>query len=169
MKKPRRPRINLCIRAGQFNSDGQFGQDYAGPWPRVAIWQGTGDYTVYPVNGTELRDQWTAVHGVSQTPTSTQSLPGGTTLTNYGDRVQLYSIAGMGHGTAVDPGAGPTQCGSTGAYFLAGICSSYYTGVFFGLDKGSSGGTTTTAPPTSTTQPAGTCVNWNRPVPSETA
>jgi hypothetical protein len=136
---------------------------YTGAWPRVAIWQGTGDYTVYPVNGTELRDQWTAVHGVSQTPTSTQSLPGSTTLTNYGDRVQLYSIAGMGHGTAVDPGTGTTQCGSTGAYFLAGICSSYYTGVFFGLDKGTGGSTTTTPPPTSTTTtptpPAGPCVS----------
>jgi poly(3-hydroxybutyrate) depolymerase len=128
---------------------------YSGPWPRVAIWQGTGDYTVYPVNGTELRDQWTAVHGVAQSPTSTQSLPGGTTLTEYGGKVQLYSIAGMGHGTAVDPGTGPAQCGSTGAYFLAGICSSYYTGVFFGLDKGS--GTTPT--PTTTSAQAGTCVS----------
>jgi len=107
---------------------------YTGPWPRVAIWQGSADYIVYPVNGTELRDQWTAVHGLSQTPTSTQTLPGGTTLTAYGDKVQLYSIAGMGHGTAVDPGTGTTNCGSTGAYFLAAICSSYYTGVFFGLD-----------------------------------
>ena len=106
---------------------------YSGPWPRVAIWQGTADYTVSPVNANELRDQWTAVHGLSQTPTSTQSLPGGTTLTTYGSSVQLYSIAGMGHGLAVDPGAGSTQCGSTGAYFLAAICSSYYTGVFFGL------------------------------------
>jgi len=130
---------------------------YGGPWPRVAIWQGTGDYTVYPVNGTELRDQWTAVHGLSQTPTSTQSLPGGTTLTNYADKVQLYSVAGMGHGTAVDPGTGTTQCGSTGAFFLAGICSSYHTGLFFGLDKGS-GTTTTAAPPTTTTVQNGQCV-----------
>jgi len=130
---------------------------YGGPWPRVAIWQGTGDYTVYPVNGTELRDQWTAVHGLSQTPTSTQSLPGGTTLTNYADKVQLYSVAGMGHGTAVDPGTGTTQCGSTGAFFLAGICSSYHTGLFFGLDRGS-GTTTTAAPPTTTTVQNGQCV-----------
>ena len=52
---------------------------YTGPWPRVAVWQGTSDYTVYPVNATELRDQWTNVWGISQTPSSTQSLPGGTT------------------------------------------------------------------------------------------
>lgn len=155
---------------------------YPGPEPRVAIWQGSADYIVYPVNATELRDQWTAVHGLSQTPTSTQALPGGTTLANYADasgttQVQVYTIAGMGHGTAVDPGTGPTQCGSTGAYFLSYICSSYYTGVFFGLDTGTSGGTTTTPPatttstgptttppgtttpaPTTTTAPAGTCV-----------
>jgi poly(hydroxyalkanoate) depolymerase family esterase len=40
---------------------------HTGPYPRVAIWQGTSDFVVFPVNGTELRDQWTAVHGVSQT------------------------------------------------------------------------------------------------------
>ncbi|MEV6906026.1 PHB depolymerase family esterase [Amycolatopsis sp. NPDC051071] len=142
---------------------------YSGPMPRVAIWQGTADYTVYPVNGTELRDQWTAVHGLSQNPTSTQSLPGGTTLTSYADsggatRVQLYSVAGMGHGTAVDPGTGPTRCGSTGAYFLAAICSSYYTGTFFGLDGGSPDPrpTTTTTMPTistsTTAPPTGPCV-----------
>lgn len=112
---------------------------YSGPRPRVAIWQGSADYIVSPVNATELRDQWTAVHGLPPTPTSTRSLPGGTTVTDYADaggtvRVQLYSVAGMGHGTAVDPGTGPTQCGSTGAYFLDHICSSYHTGVFFGLD-----------------------------------
>jgi len=151
-----------CQQADQHLSPAQWAgrvtaqnPGYTGPWPRVAIWQGTGDYTVYPVNGTELRDQWTAVHGLSPTPTSTRSLPGGTTLTSYGDAVQLYSVAGMGHGTAVDPGAGATQCGSTGAYFLAGICSSYYTAVFWGLDQGAGGSTTPS--PTATPVP-GVCV-----------
>ena len=49
---------------------------YTGPRPRVAIWHGTSDTTVAPLNGTESRDQWTNVRGVSQTPTSTSSLPG---------------------------------------------------------------------------------------------
>jgi poly(hydroxyalkanoate) depolymerase family esterase len=161
---------NLTPAQWAAKANAQAPTGYTGARPRVAIWQGTADYVVYPVNGTELRDQWTAVHGLSQTPTTTQSLPGGTTLTNYTDssgttKVQFYSISGMGHGTAVDPGTGPTQCGSTGAYFLAYICSSYYTGVFFGLDGGTGSGTTTpttpptsstTAPPTST--PAGPCV-----------
>ncbi|MFJ9772400.1 PHB depolymerase family esterase [Kitasatospora sp. NPDC101157] len=111
---------------------------YAGPWPRVAIWQGTADYTVRPVNGTELRDQWTDVWGIGQTPSATRSLPGGTTLTTYDDAngnpaVELYSVSGMGHGLAVAPGSGPDQCGTAGAYFLNTICSSYYTAQFWGL------------------------------------
>jgi poly(hydroxyalkanoate) depolymerase family esterase len=122
---------------------------YTGPWPRVAIWQGTSDYEVYPVNASELRDQWTNVWGISQTASSTQSLTGGTTESVYNDgtgkpAVELYSISGMGHGLAVDPGSGATQCGSTGAYFLSYICSTYYTATFWGLDSA------TTPPPSST-------------------
>ncbi|MFG1806788.1 PHB depolymerase family esterase [Streptomyces sp. NPDC049040] len=112
---------------------------YAGPWPRVAIWQGASDTTVQPVNATELRDQWTNVWGIGQTASSTQSLPGGTTLSVYDDpsgapAVQLYQIAGMGHGLAVDPGSGAEQCGTAGSYYLDTICSSYYTARFWGLD-----------------------------------
>ncbi|MFF4343304.1 PHB depolymerase family esterase [Kitasatospora sp. NPDC001540] len=127
---------------------------YTGPYPRVAIWQGSSDYTVYPVNGTELRDQWTNAWGIPQTASSTRSLPGGTMLTSYDDTsgkpaVQLYSISGMGHGLAVDPGSGPGQCGSTGSYYLDTICSSYYTAAFWGLDgSGGSGGTATLPAPT---------------------
>ncbi|WP_042368962.1 extracellular catalytic domain type 1 short-chain-length polyhydroxyalkanoate depolymerase [Streptacidiphilus neutrinimicus] len=111
---------------------------WTGPWPRVAIWQGTADYTVYPVNSTELRDQWTNAWGIPQTASSTQSLTGGTTESVYDDAngnpaVELYSISGMGHGLAVDPGTGSTQCGQTGAYFLGYICSSYYTAQFWGI------------------------------------
>ncbi|MEV5829236.1 PHB depolymerase family esterase [Spirillospora sp. NPDC052242] len=108
---------------------------YAGPWPRVAIWQGTADYTVRPVNADELRDQWTDVWGVPRSPTGTQTLPGGTTRSVYGDSVvEVYTIAGMGHGLAVDPGSGAEQCGASGAYFLDTICSSHRTALFWGLD-----------------------------------
>ena len=124
---------------------------YSGPWPRVAIWQGTSDTTVQPVNATELRDQWTDVWGIGQTASSTQSLPGGTTLSVYDDpqgnpAVELYQISGMSHGLAVDPGSGTEQCGSTGSYYLATICSSYYTARFWGLDGSGGGGGTGTLP-----------------------
>lgn len=110
---------------------------HAGAYPRVAIWQGQSDYTVVPANGRQLRDQWTDVRGVSQTPAATRSLTGGTTLTVYGnDDVRLYEIAGMGHGLPVDPGSGADQCGATAAYFLDTICSAYHDARFFGLDGG---------------------------------
>jgi poly(hydroxyalkanoate) depolymerase family esterase len=126
---------------------------YSGPYPRVAIWQGQSDYTVTPANGTQLRDQWTNVRGVSQTPTSTQSLTGGTSLKVYGDNdVRLYEIAGMGHGLPVDPGGAADQCGSTAAYFLDTICSAYYDAQFFGLN----GGGQPTPPPTTTPTPTPT-------------
>ncbi|MGW3986245.1 extracellular catalytic domain type 1 short-chain-length polyhydroxyalkanoate depolymerase [Streptomyces sp. NPDC004830] len=109
-------------------------------WPRVAIWQGTADTTVRPANATELRDQWTNVWGIGQTPSRTESLGAGTTLSVYDDpsgrpAVQVYSVSGMAHGLAVDPGSGPQQCGSTGAYFLDTICSSYHTARFWGLGE----------------------------------
>lgn len=111
---------------------------YTGPWPRVAIWQGTADFTVSPLNAGKLVSQWTNVWGVSQTASGTQNLPGGTTRRVYNDAagqpaVEFYSIAGMGHGLAVDPGSGADQCGSTGFYYPRSICSTYYTAQFWGL------------------------------------
>ncbi len=96
---------------------------YHRPWPRIALWQGSSDYTVNTANLAELRDQWTGVWGISQTASSTATLTGGTTESIYNDvsgrpAVEMYSISGMGHGLAVNPGPGETQCGATGAYFL---------------------------------------------------
>jgi feruloyl esterase len=100
----------------------------------VAIWHGQADYTVRPLNGAELRDQFTDVLGLSQQPTATSTLPGGTTLERYGaDQVRLYRIAGMGHGTPVDPGTAAEQCGTAGAFFLDTICSAHRDASFFGL------------------------------------
>lgn len=130
---------------------------YTGTRPRVAIWHGTSDTTVAPANATELRDQWTNVLGVSQTPTATSSLPGGTSLADYGDKVKVYLISGMTHATAVDPGTATEQCGTAGTYYKDTICSSYYQAKDWGLDDG----TEPTASPTATASPtptAGVCV-----------
>ncbi len=113
---------------------------YAGPWPRVAIWYGDQDTTVAPRNATELRDQWTQVHGLSQTPTRTASIgPNATRQDQYATSdgtvaVEVDKVPGINHGTPVDPGTGAEQCGSTGApYFLDSICSSHWISTFFGL------------------------------------
>ena len=83
------------------------------------------------------------VHGLSPLPTSTTVLPGsdprGTVQEVYADAsgrpiVEMYRVEGMGHGAPVDPGSGATECGATGRYFLDGICSSYYTARFWGLE-----------------------------------
>jgi poly(hydroxyalkanoate) depolymerase family esterase len=117
-----------------------------GPWPRVAIWQGTADTTVNPVFATEEMDQWTDVWGIGQTPSSTKTLTGGTTENVYNDAsgkpaVEMYTIPGMGHGLAVNPPASSgsatiDQCGTAppAPFFITSICSSYYTAVFWGLN-----------------------------------
>jgi poly(hydroxyalkanoate) depolymerase family esterase len=164
-----------CMSTSQGRTPRQWGDlvrdanpGWTGPWPRVAIWHGTSDATVNPVNATEARDQWTDVWGIGQTPSTTVTLPGNgngaTTETGYNDAtgrpaVKLYQVQGMGHGTAVDPGAATQQCGTTGAFFLSFICSTYHTARFWGLDGGTATttttppGPTTTSPPTTTTPP----------------
>lgn len=139
---------------------------WSGARPKVAIWHGQSDTTVAPLNGVELRDQFTNVNGVSQTPTSTGTIAPGVTWEDYGGRVRLTKVAGMSHGTAVDPGTAANQCGTAGAYFIDTVCAAYYDVAFFGLDGGtpptSTGTTTTTATPSSTTTttstPAPTCI-----------
>ncbi|MEU3454145.1 PHB depolymerase family esterase [Micromonospora sp. NPDC006766] len=159
-----------CMSPGVDKTPAQWGDlvrnaypGYAGPRPRVAVWHGTSDYTVAVANATESRDQWTNVLGVSQTPTSTASLPGGTSLEVYGnDQVRVYRVSGMGHGTPVRPGAAIDQCGTATAYFLDTICSTYRDALFFGLDGGGSSPSptpTATASPSPTTPPV--CVTTN--------
>ncbi|MEV6693999.1 PHB depolymerase family esterase [Micromonospora sp. NPDC051196] len=151
-----------CMSPGVDKTPAQWGDlvrkahpGYAGSRPRVAIWHGTADYTVAVANAVESRDQWTNVLGVSQTPTSTAQLPGGTSLEAYGnDAVRLYRVSGMGHGTPVNPGTGVDQCGSTAAYFLNTICSAYRDALFFGLDGG--GTPSPTPSPTVTPSPTKT-------------
>lgn len=127
---------------------------HTGPYPRVAIWQGTSDTTVTPANATELRDQWTNVRGVPATPTSTSSLPGGTSLEVYGSNdVRLYRISGMAHGLPVDPGSAATQCGTAASYFLDTLCSAYHDTVFFGLSSGTQPTPSPTPTPTPTSAP----------------
>ena len=106
---------------------------YSGRKPLVAIFHGTGDLTVDSRNLNELMEQWTNYHGLSQTPTSSDTI-GGYPRKNYGGKVMTVSITGMGHGTAVDPGTGAAQCGQAASYILdVNLCSTYYTGKFWGL------------------------------------
>lgn len=162
-----------CMSPGVNKTPTQWGDlvrnaypGYSGSRPKVAVWHGTSDYTVAVANATESRDQWTNVLGISQTPTSTSSLPGGTSLEVYGsDQVRVHRISGMGHGTPVDPGSNADQCGTAGAYFLDTICSAYQDALFFGLN-GSGGDPTPT--PTGTASPTPTPTPTASPTPTST-
>ncbi len=75
---------------------------YTGQWPRIELWHGTADGTLNYNNFGEEIKQWTNVHGLSQTPSSTDSPVSGWTRTRYGGTgtqppVEGVSIAGAGH------------------------------------------------------------------------
>lgn len=144
---------------------------YDGPWPRTAIWYGDQDSTVVPRNAAELRDQWTAVRGLSQTPSRSSVIgPDSTRHDEYlaADgtvAVEVDAVPGIGHGTPVDPGSGDQQCGATGApYFLGSICSSYWIARFFGLEGAGSGGASLPAPTglaTTAVTDTGVALRWD--------
>lgn len=134
-----------CMNPGTDLTPAQWGDkvraasSWGGTWPVLSIWHGDADYVVRPANLTELMQQWTNVHGIDQTADVSDTVSGQAHKV-YSDtagrpRVETYTIAGMGHGTPVDPGSGETQCGTAGAYLLdVNLCSSYYIGRFWGID-----------------------------------
>lgn len=134
--------VSTCLNPGISMTAQQWGDfvrqgdpGYSGAWPRVSIWQGTKDSVVNPSNAGELLKQWSDVHGLAQTPTSTEQVSGNE-HDLYRDStgnlvIEEWLITGMDHGVPVDPKNG---CGATGSYFLdAGFCSSRYIAAFFGL------------------------------------
>ncbi len=68
---------------------------YSGPRPRMQIWHGTADDTLRYPNFQEQIDQWTNVHGLSTTPTSTDQPQPTWTRTRYssGGTVQVEAIS----------------------------------------------------------------------------
>ncbi|GLH99012.1 extracellular catalytic domain type 1 short-chain-length polyhydroxyalkanoate depolymerase [Phytohabitans aurantiacus] len=80
---------------------------YTGPWPRMQTSHGTEDTGLHYRNFAEQIKQWTNVHGLSQTPTYTDTPQSGYTRTRYGGSggmapVEAISMAGVGHNLPVD-------------------------------------------------------------------
>lgn len=140
-----------CMNPGRNLTPTEWGNlvrgasSHAGPWPKVSVWHGSSDTTVVPMNMTEVMEQWTNVHGIDQTADVSDSVAGYPHKV-YKDasgvaKVETYSITGMGHGTALDPGTATSQCGTAGAYMLdVDICASYHAATFWGLNGGDGGG-----------------------------
>ncbi|MFF7449272.1 MULTISPECIES: PHB depolymerase family esterase [unclassified Streptomyces] len=136
----------VCMYVGATQTPDQWGDrvraarpGYAGPWPTLVAFQGTADYTVKPVNMSDLVEQWTDVHGGDQTADVSDTVAGYPHRT-YRDGaghpvVETYSLTGMGHGQPVDPGSGAEQCGTAGAYLLdVDLCAAYRMGTAWGLN-----------------------------------
>jgi poly(hydroxyalkanoate) depolymerase family esterase len=133
-----------CMKPGIDKTPAQWAElarqgapNVSGPFPRMSIWQGASDTVVAPKNRLELIDQWTGVHGVSATPTATETVSGAKHTIFADDSgaivVESYEIPSMDHGVAVDPRNG---CGTAGSYALdKGICTAALVVKFFGLDQ----------------------------------
>ena len=112
--------------------------NHTGPWPKVSIWQGSSDFTVKPINATELMEQWTGVHDIDQVPDEEDVVNGHPHMifedADGNALVETFLIRGMGHGAPIDPGLGDEQCGTAGPYILdANVCSSFHIAKFWGL------------------------------------
>ncbi|UII30893.1 PHB depolymerase family esterase [Fulvivirga ulvae] len=113
---------------------------FNGNYPRLAVIHGASDYTVYFMNQRELMEQWTNVHGTDQVADLEDAGYENNALVTrkaYKDQhgndvVVTYSIDGMGHAIAVDPGSGEKQGGQTGTYASdVDLFSSYIAAQFF--------------------------------------
>ncbi|KAI0663646.1 acetyl xylan esterase [Cubamyces menziesii] len=73
---------------------------YTGARPKMQVWHGTADTTLYPQNFYEEIKQWTTVFGYPSTPLSNVSepyLPGGYSNATYGPNFQAILAQGVGH------------------------------------------------------------------------
>ncbi|MFO1206665.1 MAG: PHB depolymerase family esterase [Burkholderiales bacterium] len=109
-----------------------------GPWPKVSIWHGDADKSVNPANAEETVKQWANVHGLPVAHTIDMPVDGHRRRVwqdaRGQDLIESYTIAGMAHGAAVDPGSAEHQCGTAAPFFnAAGISSSYRIASFWGL------------------------------------
>jgi poly(hydroxyalkanoate) depolymerase family esterase len=105
--------------------------------PSVSIWQGDADMRVVPRNRQELVEQWTAVHGISATPTRTEH-HGRITRDFFVDsagvtQVESVLVQGLAHAFPIQP-EGVPPCGQPSDYVVsADVCAAQEIARFWGL------------------------------------
>lgn len=107
--------------------------------PCVAIWQGDADSTVAPVAADALAAQWADVHGLTASEAVATATPRHTRRVWRGTdgevRVELNTIAGMGHGAPLST-AGEAAWGEAGPWLLeVGVPSSLLIAQAWGLTQ----------------------------------
>ncbi|RDX49054.1 alpha/beta-hydrolase [Lentinus brumalis] len=73
---------------------------FTGQRPKIQIWHGTADTTLFPPNFFEQIKQWTTVFGLPSTPISNTSepfLPNGYSNATFGPQFQAILAQGVGH------------------------------------------------------------------------
>jgi len=133
---------------------------YSGNRPRMQIYHGSADTTLYPQNWNETIKQWTGVFGYSATAQQTLAGSPSRAYTKYiyGPKVQGIYGTGIGHGVPV-MGAEDMKW-----FCLDGSCQEGYD------NTGGSGTTTTTrvtstttsSAPTTTTNTGGSAQQWGQ-------
>ncbi len=115
---------------------------YSGNYPTLFICQGTDDSVTEPINAARLIAQWTNIHQADQIPDHTDlNFMGNTAIeentyvnSSTDTIIKSYTISGMGHGIAVDPGNGTFQGGQTAlGSFDVDFYSTYWMARFFGI------------------------------------
>jgi feruloyl esterase len=102
---------------------------HTGLWPRLSIWHGALDTTVNINNAQALAAQWADLLELPLTPTK-QELTDGAIRHSWDDRLEVCTLAALGHGTPIDS----RDLGQAGPFILdAGISSSRRIAQFWGL------------------------------------
>jgi feruloyl esterase len=102
---------------------------WRGPWPKISIWHGALDTTVNINNAQASVAQWADLHGLALTDAHQEMVTGAVRL-NWGDRMELYTLPFLAHGTPIDS----SDVGTPAAFVLeAGISSARRMAQFWGL------------------------------------
>lgn len=116
--------------------------DYRGNYPTVSVFHGKADVVVNRRNAGEIIKQWTNLHGADNKADSTVlRFQNNKRIRLYlykgsnGEvAVQYFSIKGMGHAVATDPGKCPCNGGRRVPFSRdMNFFSTYYAAQFFGL------------------------------------
>jgi acetylxylan esterase len=147
---------------------------YTGFRPKMQVFHGTADTTLYPQNLQEEIKEWTAIFEYSTTPVQTISNninPNWTTYI-YGDKFQATSAAGVDHNIQTDADTVlnwfDLKCSGTGCYSRtgggsSGTTSTVKTSSTSTTSKTSSvGSTKTTSSSATATQTGTTQVKWGQ-------